>query len=266
VKVSSSLHYTIRFFGITGDCPALKMILNFINHQGYYCCWLCFVRGEHVQNKRQYYYQPPIELRSSQSYNEHGVQAATRHSNVYGHLGISVLKNLLDIPLPQSIIVDYLHVSLLRHAKCILAQLYRKLKPTERDLLDQRLKEQPFPHYFNRKMRAASNLSFIKGTELRNIILYGLLPLIRPFLPIDLVAHLSLYVTFLRILHSERSFGAKTSEIAQKLFTSYYEDHELYYTGLQNFVLHVQIHLPELYDAVGSLCNIGTFGQEDLIG
>ncbi|CAF1524702.1 unnamed protein product, partial [Didymodactylos carnosus] len=266
IEVSTNVNYTIRFFGITGDCPALQKILSFINHNGYYCCWLCFIRGEHINRKRQYFYQLPIEYRTPESYQKQGETAEKEHRNVYGHLGESLLKNLLDVPLPYSIILDYLHISLLRHTKCILPQLYQQLTVPQRRSLDKAFKEQCFPHFFNRKIKPLNNLSFIKATELRNIILYCLLPLIQPLLPSDVVSHLALYVCFLRLLDSKRLSRGETSQTAENLFNLYYKDHELYYTGLQNFVLHVQIHFPTLYELVGGLCNIGTFGQEDLIG
>ena len=46
------LRYTLIIYGVTGDCPALKKILNFIGHNGYDCCWFCYVHGQHVGGKR----------------------------------------------------------------------------------------------------------------------------------------------------------------------------------------------------------------------
>ncbi|CAF4914459.1 unnamed protein product [Rotaria socialis] len=66
-----------------------------------------------------------------------------------------------------------------------------------------------------------------RASELRNMLLYDLLPLIRSFLPVKLAAHLALYVTAMRHLH---------------------------------------VHYANQYRLHGSLSNFGTFGQESLLG
>lgn len=73
-----------------------------------------------------------------------------------------MLHDLLDIPLPFSIITDYLYVSLLRHTKGIVRQIYSKLSPHERIELDAGLREQKFPHFFSRRLRPVSDFSFVK--------------------------------------------------------------------------------------------------------
>ncbi|CAF4100665.1 unnamed protein product, partial [Rotaria magnacalcarata] len=70
----------IFYYGVIADCPALKLILNFIGH------------GEAEQTG----------------------------TNVYGHLGRCILDSILDISLPVSIICDYVHVTLLRHFKDVV--------------------------------------------------------------------------------------------------------------------------------------------------
>lgn len=153
------------FYGIIGDCPALKIILEFIGHTGYYCCFYCYVHGIHIGGrggKRQYYHENNIRLREMQTYELESIRAAETSSNVYGHLGRSLLHDLLDVPLPNSIIVDYLHVSLLRHTRAIVQQIYTKLSPLERMKFDTCLRIQKFPHFFNRKLRAVCDFSFVK--------------------------------------------------------------------------------------------------------
>jgi hypothetical protein len=51
-----------------------------------------------------------------------------------------------------------------------------------------------------------------------------------------------------------------------KLLIVFYRDHERFYYGLQNFVLHIHSHFAELYRNHGSLSNINTFSQEDFMG
>ena len=54
--------------------------------------------------------------------------------------------------------------------------------------------------------------------------------------------------------------------MAKGLFLKYYEDHSMYFDGLQNLVLHLHLHYDRLFDQHGSLCYLGTFSQEDFIG
>ncbi|CAF4571305.1 unnamed protein product, partial [Didymodactylos carnosus] len=75
------------------------------------------------------------------------------------NLDILVQLIILDVSLPQAIIIDYLHATLLRHTKEIITELYALLEPAERQRLDISLKQQRFPHFFNRKMRARSERS-----------------------------------------------------------------------------------------------------------
>ncbi|CAF4978365.1 unnamed protein product, partial [Rotaria magnacalcarata] len=194
------------------------------------------------------------------------IRAVETSSNVYGHLGRSLLHDLLDVPLPNSIIVDYLHVSLLRHTRAIIQQVYAQLSPLERTKFDSGLRGQRFPHFFNRKLRAVCDLAFVKATELRNLLLYALIPHLLPFLPKEQLAHLSLYVCSIRIIHGKKCFGDKSSSMSKELFLTYYQDHSIYFEKLHNLVLHLHVHFDQLFDKHGSLCYLGTFGQEDLIG
>ena len=120
----------MKIVGITGDCPALKLALNFVGHGGYWCCWLCYIKGIHTNGRRQYPYETPIQYRHPKEYLNESFQAEQGNLNVYGHYGVSILHKILDIPLPHSITIDYLHSTLLGHGKAIILAIYNKLKLT----------------------------------------------------------------------------------------------------------------------------------------
>ncbi|CAF3066765.1 unnamed protein product [Rotaria sp. Silwood2] len=222
-------------------------------------------QGQHINKKRQYYYES-INLRTAEQYLKASKIAERTKTNVYGHYGNSALENILDVPLPKGIVLDYLHVSLLGHAKAIILSIYHQLKPAQREQFNVQLKSQKFPHFFQRKIRTIDNFAFVKGTEVRNLLFYGLLPHLKLFLSIEQFSHLSLYICAIRLLHSGHVFGEKTREIADPLFSIFYKDHELFYLGLQNFKLHLHAHYASIYESHGSLSNLGCFGQEDFIG
>jgi hypothetical protein len=264
--VTIDLHYKLKIFAVTGDCPALKSVLKFIGHGGYWCCWVCYLRGVHDGGKRQYRYESPIELRATDVYFKESCQAEQDGQPVFGHRGISPLHRILDIPLPQSIIIDYVHATLLGHGKTIISAIYAKLKPVQRSIVDLELKGQPFPHFFNRKIRPISDFGFVKATEVRNILFYGLLPCLQQHLCIQRLSHMALFVCAVRLFHCDSLHGSDVVAVADELLISYYRDHDNYYNGLQNFVLHLHSHYSTIYTNHGALSNLGCFGQEDLIG
>ena len=75
-----------------------------------------------------------------------------------------------------------------------------------------------------------------------------------------------LYVCAIRLLHSGHVFGDRTSEIDNRLFSTFCKYHELFYTQLQNLKLHLYAHYGSVYETHGSLSNLGCFGQENFIG
>ena len=98
----------LKLLALTGDLPALKSILNFVAHNGYFACYFCYIRGIHRGRKRQYPYQESIEIRTPHRFAQ-GSLAASLSKRNEGHLGVSIIANFLDIQLPRSIIIDYAH-------------------------------------------------------------------------------------------------------------------------------------------------------------
>ncbi|CAM4824646.1 unnamed protein product [Rotaria magnacalcarata] len=110
---SVPVKYNIFYYGLIADCPALALILNFINHTEYFCCFYCFIRGQHDRRcrKRQYIYPDTVCTRDPTSFNNHSQSAESNKLKVYGHRGRSILDEAIDVPLPHSIICDYQHVT-----------------------------------------------------------------------------------------------------------------------------------------------------------
>ena len=106
----------------------------------------------------------------------------------------------------------------------------------------------------------------MKGTEVRNLLFFGLLPHLSSLLPTDQYAHLAMYVCAMRLLHSGDLFGDQTSKITNRLLSRFHEDHEQFYVQSQSFKLHLHSHYASLYESHGALANLGCFGQESLIG
>lgn len=120
--------------------------------------------------------------------------------------------------------------------------------------------------FFNRKIRSMENFAFVKGTEVRNLLFFGLLSHLYKWLSIDQYAHMALYVCAIRLLHSGNLFGSETSIIAGELLDQFHRDHHLFYHELKSFKLHLHSHYSSMYRNYGSLINLGCFGQESFIG
>ena len=206
----------VKVYGIIADCPAMNSILNHISHNGYYCCWYCKIKGEHVINKRQYYYNENIPVRETIDFTVDSRRAQSLQANVNGRLGISMLDNILDLPLPKSIMADYLHTTLLGHGKTVCRYIYNKvMTPRERILLDKKIFIQNFLHFFNRAIRTINSthlklvyitiktmflfIALHRATEIRNILLYCILPMVRNLLDCNRIAHLGLFVAGIRV-------------------------------------------------------------------
>ncbi|CAF4222450.1 unnamed protein product [Rotaria magnacalcarata] len=68
------------------------------------------------------------------------------------------------------------------------------------------------------------------------------------------------------LFHGPRTLGDETEIIANEAMINYYRDHQSFYASIQNFVLHLHVHYANQYRLHGSLSNLGTFGQESLLG
>lgn len=256
----------LKLLAVTGDCPALKIALNFISHNGYYACYFCYIHGVHQGGKRQYPYQSSLTMRTVEGFSNEAATASKYEMNVHGHLGRSIFDSMLDTSLPHAIVIDYAHATLLRHTKSVLIELYQRLKPNVRREVDAALLQQSFPHFFHRRMKPFSEFSFVKATEIRNILLYGFIPVFYRHLPPELFAHFCLFVCGIRLLHGSLVLGDETHAAADKLLKKYIQDFHSFYNNLENFVLHLHCHFVDQCRRFGSLCHLGSFGQESLIG
>ena len=239
-----------------------------VGHTGYYCCFYCYTKGIHSKEarKRQYPYSLRTQQRTKDSFLINSTSAEKNAYNVLGHRGTSILHEVIDIPLPSSVLVDYVHVTLLRHFRDIVQTISSSLRPSIRKQIDASLRAQPFPSHFNRRLRGIEELSYIKGAELKNLLLYAFVPNFIEHLTTNQISFLSLLVLGIRLIHSNKVLGENTSLLSNKLLTTYYRDHTKYFHHHLNFVLHLHEHFAGLYDQHGPLSSINTFSYEDFIG
>ncbi|CAF3369017.1 unnamed protein product [Rotaria sp. Silwood2] len=110
-------------------------------------------------------------------------------------------------------------------------------------------------------------LTVHRASEIKNLLLYGLLPIFYQHLQVDKAAHIALFVCAVRqMLHGPKLFGHKTGLLAHDLLSIYYKDHCKHYYNLENLVLHLHMHYSTQYLNYGSLNNTNCFAQESLLG
>ncbi|CAF3327366.1 unnamed protein product [Rotaria socialis] len=194
------------------------------------------------------------------------IEAQLTNRNVYGHLGTSILDEVVDVSLPRALIIDYAHVSLLRHFRDVIKTVASSLAPAVREKIDVSLRAQRFPYFFHRKMRGVADFSFIKAVELKNLLLYGFIPHFMNHLTIDQLCFISLFTIGVRLFHADNVFTPIISTTANELLCKYYADHHIYFLHHANFVLHLHQHFQDVYEYHGPLSSINTFSQEDFIG
>ena len=99
-------------------------------------------------------------MQSIDSYINESNEAELHGENVNGHLGISCFHEILDVSLPHSILMDYMHIALLRHTRSVVLQIYQSFPPKARVEIDNKLRSQKFPHTFNRRLRPINDGHF----------------------------------------------------------------------------------------------------------
>jgi hypothetical protein len=193
-------------------------------------------------------------------------RAEEGHCNVQGHLEKSVFEPFIEIPLPQSVLIDFAHVTLLRHFRDVLRTVHASLSPAIRKQIDVSLVSQLFPHHLNRKLRDVEDLSCVKAVELKNLFFYAFIPNFIGYLSENQISFLSLLICGMRLLYGDKVLGDRTSAFANDMIISYYREHEKYFDYHVNFVLHLHEHFAGLYDDHGPLSSINTLAFEDFIG
>ncbi|CAF4289380.1 unnamed protein product [Rotaria sordida] len=126
------------------NCPALKLMANMIGHTGYYPCFYYYTKDKHVRevSKRQYQYEISVNCRTVEPFYSDSREAQLNSKNVFGHLGTSILDEIVDVSLPYALIIDYAHVSLLRHFRDIIKTVAFSLAPAVREKIDVFLRAQ----------------------------------------------------------------------------------------------------------------------------
>ncbi|CAF1045584.1 unnamed protein product, partial [Didymodactylos carnosus] len=187
----------------------------------------CLISTGHYKRvydtKVLYPFTRPLVERSSDDFKRFALEDSPQ-DDCFDHYGMSVISELYDHDLPSAIMIDYLHTSLLRQTKTIITHLRELLSISELERLDKLLKHQLFLHTFNRRLPSCLNLAYVKGSELRNLLLYAMIPRLIDFFEIELVSFLYLFVCGVRLLHGSPGVAVDQcvrQQLSSQLFDNY---------------------------------------------
>lgn len=161
--------YSLKINVFICDAPARAFIKGTKGHNAYFGCGDCLQEGEYVNNRMCF---PETEFvpRTDESFR-------TRQQEEH-HLEYSILEDI-GIGMVSQFAKEYLHLILLGNVKKLLTIWTRGPLPhrlsaqmqlnISTKLINARVTQ---PKEFQRRIRGLDDLSFLKGTELRTILLY----------------------------------------------------------------------------------------------
>ncbi|XP_062509407.1 uncharacterized protein LOC134185597 isoform X1 [Corticium candelabrum] len=111
------------------------------------------------------------------------------------------------------------------------------------------------PHDFGRKPRSLEDMKHFKATEFHDVMLYFMLPLVQPYLPVDHFHHFAILITAITILLSESTENEiKLAGILLDFFV--YKMESLYGFSAMTMNVHSLTHLSQQVSNTGPLwCN-----------
>ncbi|CAM4790246.1 unnamed protein product [Rotaria magnacalcarata] len=221
--------------------PALSTMVQFVEHNAFYACMFCNTKGtySHEGHCIVYSIDKDTELRTSENFEKCAQLAAS-----------IAFSEILDVPLPHSVVIDAMHTVFLCHSKKLLIHLQTFI--TKKNLLKINLKLRPvkFIHDILRRTRSFVNVQKWKASEVRLFILYIGLPVLVEFLPEDVCGDLALYNTILRLLHDYWENDKKLSDAISSLLKIYIKNlskninANLCPPKLLTISTHIHLHLP----------------------
>ncbi|KAJ8319715.1 hypothetical protein KUTeg_002736 [Tegillarca granosa] len=205
-----------RLIIATMDLQARAYVLMMTHHNGLYGCLYCLEPGEVVKSGkgtcRSYINrEQPTPARSDESARNCAQIARQSGKRTEGFLGESVLWYLSYFSVTNSVVIDYMHGTLLGVCKKLLELWFDKSYSSETfnittkvDEVDKILKNIKPPYTIHRKPRVLkSTFSNWKASEHRNWLLFYSLPCLKDRLPDIYVIHFSCLVEAIYVLLQE---------------------------------------------------------------
>lgn len=279
IKINDGRNVHVLFPMLMGDMPALSIMVNFVEPNSFYACMFCHVKGiyNHCGRCVTYPHGDAASLRTTNEFRQCGKLASTENKRpsrdiALGRKGISSFENILDVPLPHSIIIDSMHTVFLCHSRKMLIFLNNFIAKPNFLQISKKLKSIKFIHDILRRPRSLLNLNKWKASEVRLFILYIGLPVLVEYLPEDQCGHLAMYVAILRLMHDHWRSDRNFCDAVSKLVNLYQQDltqkvaESDYPPNLLTITTHTHLHLPLQCKKFGRLDWLTNFVFESFLG
>lgn len=248
---------------IVADAPAKAFLLNVKNHNGYFACNSCEVKGDFIDNK-VCFLNLCAPLRTNESFR-------SKSNTEYHKDGLSPLIEL-SLDITTIVVLDYMHCVCQGVMKRLLEFWVRGKKPIriieeKKDIISLSLLNirKFVPSEFARLPRSLNDLEYWKATEFREFILYIGVIVLKSNLKKDLYDHFLLLFVSIRILCSN-DISQKYNNLASKLLKTFVQNYSsIYGPQFINYNVHSLIHLPFFTNLHGSLDNFSAFKYENYL-
>ncbi|CAF0888461.1 unnamed protein product [Brachionus calyciflorus] len=243
--------FKLKIHAFIADSPARSKCCNSIQFNGYFGCIKC------------------MHPRTNNDYNLQVKKAENENIVFEGIKGFSYLSNWISIP--EDILFDYMHLSLVGTFKKIFNNFFDKSNWQEKYYLnknklfiDKRLLSVSLPKEIKRKCRSLDERHFYKANEFRTIAFYLSFGLFKDILPNEYLNNLMKYIIFLRILCQDK-ISQEDLEDSQKIIIDFIKEFEtLYGRSQMTSNLHGHLHLPRQVKDFGPLNKSSCFPFENV--
>ncbi|CAF1104847.1 unnamed protein product [Adineta steineri] len=279
VETIANQKIKIFFPMLMGDMPALSAMVQFVEPNAYYACMFCKSKGiyNHDGHCVIYHVDNEAQLRTSENFRKCAQLADSMHKRIdrertIGCKGLSAFSEILDVPLPHSVVIDAMHTVFLCHSKKLLIHLQTFITKENLLKINLKLRSMNFIHDVLRRPRSFANVHRWKASEVRTFILYIGVPILAEFLPEESIGDLALYNTILRLLHDHWQNDKKLSDSITSLIKIYIKNlskninSDLYPPKLLTISTHTHLHLPFQCRKFGRLDWLTNFIFESFLG
>jgi hypothetical protein len=279
IQVNNNKIVKVLFPMLMGDMPALSTMVRFVEHNAFYACMFCNIKGtyNHDGHCVIYFIDNNVKLRTSENFEKCAQLAASMQTRIdrertMGVKGLSAFSEILDVPLPHSVVIDAMHTVFLCHSKKLLIHLQTYITKENLLKINSKLRSINFIHDILRRPKSLSNVQKWKASEVRLFILYIGLPVLVEFLPEEIIGDFALYNVILRLLHDYWDNDKKLSDSISNLLKIYIKNlsknviSNVYPAKLLTISTHTHLHLPFQCKKFGRLNWLTNFVFESFLG
>jgi len=265
IDVASGTNIKVYISCFVCDAPARAFLKQIKNHNAYYGCERCTVKG--IWNGKVTFQDTTAPLRTDQDFN--GRTDMNHHSLTPSPL------SQLDVGMVSQFVLDPMHLVYLGVMKRLLLLWIKgpmqnncRLGPTVIKSISNMLVifQAYIPWEFGRKCRSLYDVERWKATEFRQFLLYSSIVVLRKHLSKEAYEHFLLFYVAVYSLSSPILYQTY-STYASKLLHGFVVQFGLYFgNDMLVYNVHNLIHLADDVQAYGPLDEFSAFSFESFLG